>query len=257
MRIFIITQEDSFYLPLVLQKIIVERQKDIIGISILRANTTFFSTVKEHFEIYDLRTFLYQSCRFLYYKLMDILTPVIRPKRFYSMKAVAINYHVPLYETENINSSAFRKVLRDLNLDVIISINSSQIFRNKLLAIPKRGCINVHGALLPKYRGRLPSFWVLANDEKETGVTVHHMNEHLDDGPIIIQEKVKIEPTDTQHTLLLKTKRLGAELLLKALNQIESGTVETSPNNRNEATCYLFPRKEDAKRFRSLGRRFI
>jgi len=72
------------------------------------------------------------------------------------------------------------------------------------------------------------------------------MNEYLDDGPIILQEKVKIEPKDTQHTILLKTKMLGAELLLKALDQIELGTVKTKPNSRNEATYYLFPKVESA-----------
>jgi methionyl-tRNA formyltransferase len=125
------------------------------------------------------------------------------------------------------------------------------------LTLPPHGCINVHGGPLPKYRGRLPSFWALLNGERETGVTVHFMNEELDDGPIILQRRVSIVPGETQHSLILKTKRVGTELLLEALDRLEKGSVETLPNDRSQATYNTFPTPEDGRKFRRLGLRFV
>lgn len=138
-----------------------------------------------------------------------------------------------------------------------LSINASQVFKPPLLALPRLGCINVHGALLPKYRGRLPSFWVLYNGEQETGVTVHFMNEKLDDGPIIIQRRIPVVPGETQHSLIMKTKKIGAELLLEALERLEQGQIEIQPNDCAHATYYSFPTPQDGQKFRRLGRHFI
>ena len=103
----------------------------------------------------------------------------------------------------------------------------------------------------------MPSFWVLANGERETGATVHVMNADLDDGPIIRQGRVPIDPRDTQHTLIQKTKRLGCELLLAALELIESGRVVLFPNDRADATYYSFPKPAVAKRIRAARGRLM
>jgi methionyl-tRNA formyltransferase len=83
------------------------------------------------------------------------------------------------------------------------------------------------------------------------------MNEDLDDGPIILQRRVPITPGETQHSLILKTKRAGAELLLEALQKLERGPIDTLPNDRTQATYYSFPTPEDGRKFRRLGLRFI
>jgi methionyl-tRNA formyltransferase len=175
----------------------------------------------------------------------------------YSVEGVAREYGVPLHETSSVNATAYLDFLRSLNLDLVISINASQKFKGGILALPRLGCINVHGALLPRYRGRLPSFWVLANGEKETGATVHFMNEDLDDGPILLQERVEISENDTQDTIIRRTKALGARLLVEAIDRLERGTVTTQPNDREQATYFSFPTREDGLRLRQQGRRFL
>jgi methionyl-tRNA formyltransferase len=260
MKIFIITQEDAFYLPTFLHTVLVARGKDVVGITILPETTKkkgWSGLIKEHYQLYGLRTFLYQGVRFAFYRGMELIERVVPLKNFYSMRAVAQHYHMPLYPTASINSAAYLDTLRELAPDVIVSINASQVFKRQLLTLPRLGCINVHGALLPKYRGRLPSFWVLFNGEQETGVTVHFMNEELDDGPIIAQRRVPIIPGETQHSLVVKTKKIGAELLLESLDRLEQGTVETRPNDRAQATYNSFPTPADGQEFRRLGLRFV
>jgi methionyl-tRNA formyltransferase len=260
MKIFIITSEDAFYLPAVLDTILAARGKDVIGVTILPETTKkkgWKGLIREHYELFGLRTFLYQGVRFAWCRAADLLSRLVPLPRFYSVKA-AVHYHqTPLYPTANINSKEFLSTLKSLAPDVIVSVNASQIFKQPLLTLPPHGCINVHGGPLPKYRGRLPSFWALLNGERETGVTVHFMNEELDDGPIILQRRVPIVPGETQHSLILKTKRVGTELLLEALDRLEKGLVDTLPNDRSQATYNTFPTPEDGRKFRRLGLRFV
>jgi methionyl-tRNA formyltransferase len=260
MKIFIITSEDAFYLPAVLHTILSARGTDVVGMTILPETIKkkgWRGLIQEHYELYGLRTFLYQGLRFAWYKGMNALSNRIPLRGFYSVAAVARHHRTPLYPTVSINSQEFLNRLKTLAPDVIVSVNASQIFKQPLLTFPPLGCINVHGAPLPKYRGRLPSFWALLNGEQETGVTVHFMNEELDDGPIILQRRVPIVPGETQHSLILKTKRTGAELLLEALHRLETGPIETLPNDRTQATYYSFPTPEDGRKFRRLGLRFV
>lgn len=128
--------------------------------------------------------------------------------------------------------------------------------RKDLLAHPPEGVINIHGALLPKYRGKLPSFWVLAHGEEKTGVTVHYMNEELDDGPIIVQREVPIELDDTLHSLVLRSKvQYGASALAEAVRQIMEGEVDPKENDESEATYFSFPTPDAIQRFRDQGRK--
>jgi methionyl-tRNA formyltransferase len=260
MRIVIITQEETFYLPTLMHIVLQARSKDVVGMTILPATMPkkgWRATLQEHLALFGLRTFLYQGLRFGLYRLGDLAGRILPLASFYSVRAVARHFDVPLLSTNNINGVAYLASLRALSPDLIVSVNAPQVFKRGLLRLPRAGCINVHGALLPKYRGRLPSFWVLLNAEKETGVTVHFMNEHLDDGPIILQRTVPITPHETQHSLLLKTKKAGAELLLEALEALERGTVEPQVNAREQATYYSFPTPQDGRKFRALGLRFI
>jgi methionyl-tRNA formyltransferase len=260
MKIFIITQEEVFYLPAVIRRVLTAWGNDVLGITILpsrRPKKRWQDVIKTYYQLYGLRTFLYQGGRFVFYRGMDFVGRFVSLKNFYSVHAVARHYKVPLYPTTNINGQEYLDSLRLLAPDVVVSISANQIFKRELLTLPRLGCINVHGALLPMYRGRLPSFWALLNGERETGVTVHIMNEEIDDGPILAQRSVPILPGETQHSLILKTKIAGAELLIETVDRLKRGKVEEQPNHRNQATYYSFPSPRDGRKFRDLGLRFI
>jgi methionyl-tRNA formyltransferase len=260
LRAFIITQEDCLYLPQFLHTVLRHRRENVLGITILPAlmpKQTWTSTLRDHLRLYGITQFLRQSTRYARHRALAAVGRWFPLPGFYSVQGVAQHHDLAVLETKNVNSPQYLEQLRALRLDVLISINASQKFKSAILALPRLGCLNVHGALLPRYRGRLPSFWVLANGEKQTGATVHFMNEELDDGPILLQEPVTIEPNDTQDTLIRKTKALGARLLIEALDRLEKGTVQTLPNDRSEATYYSFPTREDGLRLRQQGRRFL
>lgn len=261
MRIFIVTQEESVYLPAFLDDVLKVRAKDVCGMVILSElmpNASWLTTLRDHLSLYGPGGFIRLALRYGSHRVLDRLQRLGLPiPGLHSVQAVARLHDVELRETHSINDPAFLETLRGLAPDVVVSVNASQKFGRRLLDLPKWGCINVHGALLPRYRGRLPSFWVLANGEQETGATVHVMNADLDDGPIIRQERLVIEPSDTQHTLIRKTKRLGSRLLLEALDLIQSGRVVLFPNDRSRATYYSFPKRDVARRVRAARGRLM
>ena len=156
----------------------------------------------------------------------------------------------------SINSKRFLKSLKSKEPDIIISLTCNQIFGRELLNVPTWGCINLHSALLPKYRGLLPSFWVLKNDEEYTGVSVFLMNEGIDDGPIIIQKKIKIR-NFTQELLIKLTKRIGVNAIIDAVMRIKSGEIEYISNDSRFATYYKFPTRTDVLEFLALRKRFF
>ena len=260
LRAFIITQEDCLYLPQFLDTVLRHRRANIVGMTILpplMPKQTWFTTLRDHLALYGPVQFARQSLRYALRRGFDVLGRSVPLPGLYSVETVAKRHGVPLVPGKSINSEDYLGRLRGLSLDLVISVNASQKFKSKLLALPRLGCINVHGALLPRYRGRLPSFWVLANGEKETGTTVHFMNEELDDGPILLQERIPILPDDTQDSLIRKTKAAGAKLVIEAIERLERGTATTMPNDRSQATYFSFPRRDDGLRLRQQGRRFL
>jgi methionyl-tRNA formyltransferase len=260
LRAVIITQEDCLYLPQFLHTVLRHRRANIVGITVLPAlmpKQTWSTTLRDHLALYGPTQFLRQSVRYALRRGLGIVGRTLPLPGFYSVTTVAEHHNLTFLPTSNVNSKEYLEQLRALNLDLVISINASQKFKRDILALPRLGCINVHGALLPRYRGRLPSFWVLANGESETGTTVHFMNEELDDGPILLQERVPIAAEDTQDTLIRKTKTVGARLLVEAIDRLEQGSASTLPNDRTQATYFSFPTRADGLRLRQQGRRFL
>ena len=126
------------------------------------------------------------------------------------------------------------------------------------LAVGMAGYAVVFGAWLPDYRGVLPAFWVLANGESQTGVTVHYMSEKVDLGPIIAQERVPIRADDTVHTLVQRTKlEVGGPLLVRAIRGIEQGTAAGRPSDPSAGRAFGYPDADAVRRFRARRRRFV
>jgi methionyl-tRNA formyltransferase len=165
---------------------------------------------------------------------------------------------VPLERVPDVDAPAFVESLRARAVDLLVSVACPQVLRRDILAVPARGAINLHGGLLPDYQGLLPSFWVLANGESHTGVTVHYMGERVDQGAVLLQERVPIRADDTVHTLVRRTKvEVGARLLAEAIALVERGAA--APRAVDPAAGRYFPYPDAAaiRRFRARGRRFI
>lgn len=157
---------------------------------------------------------------------------------------------------ESINSNQSLSTLKDLDADLFISITGNEIFKKKLIKIPHYGTINLHTALLPEYRGLMPSFWVLKNKEKQTGVSVFFVDEGIDSGPIIVQKKLRLGGL-SQWKLIEMTKFLGIEAIVEAIELIRSDKVVLKDNSNLNSSYFSFPSNEDVKEFKRAGGRFF
>lgn len=259
MRVLVITQEEPFALPNFFERVFEARKDSIAGVVTLSPASSrrkWFSMIRRLVNLYGFWGFIREGMLFAWLKALNIVSRFVRLHRFYSVAAAARHYSVNLMEESDVNSPEFLDRVRKMEIDLIASVSATQIFRQKLIDIPNLGCINLHTSPLPRYRGLMPCFWVLANGEKQTAVTVHSMDRKLDNGEIILQRAVDIHPDDTLFSLIARTKSVGAELLLEAMDQIEKGTVRPKPNDDSKATYFSFPTREDARKFRKIGRRF-
>lgn len=158
---------------------------------------------------------------------------------FYSSVArVSADMELPVFAPENVNHPLWIERIREMKPDVIFSFYYRDMLSEELLAIAPKGAFNLHGSLLPKYRGRAPINWALLNGESETGVTLHKMVAKADAGDIVAQEKVAITDTDTGLTLHAKVRDAAEVLLDKTLPLIEAGSYKAVAQDESQATYF-------------------
>ncbi|MBM3254096.1 MAG: hypothetical protein FJZ16_07580 [Candidatus Omnitrophica bacterium] len=163
-------------------------------------------------------------------------------------------YGIRVYPVKDINNPSFINLIKDLGVDLIISFNCPQVFRRELINTPKKGCINIHFGMLPKYRGIQPIMHAILNGEKEFGVTVHYIDEKLDSGDIILQENIPITERDTLDTLYPKAFEVSGHLLVRAVDMIERGLVKHIYNDPNEKSYFSYPDRKTIRRYRNICR---
>ena len=151
-------------------------------------------------------------------------------------KTYAISQGLPVYQPASFRDDAVVEELRSLAPDVIAVVAYGKILPQRVLDIPKYGCINIHASILPKLRGSGPVQWAILNGEKETGVTAMYMAAEMDAGDIIEIRKTPIEPYENAQSLLGRLAGIGAELLCDTLRAVQAGTVTRTPQNASEAT---------------------
>ena len=167
------------------------------------------------------------------YEIIGIVTNPDKPKgRGMKMiaspvKEFALEKNIPIYQPLKVrNNTEFIDEIKTLNPDVICVVAYGKILPKKILEIPKMGCINVHGSLLPKYRGAAPIQWAVLNGDKTTGITTMYMDEGMDTGDMILKQEVEIGEDETTGELWDRLSKIGGELLVETLKQIEQGTAD-------------------------------
>lgn len=157
---------------------------------------------------------------------------------FDSVAVLAASQNIPVYAPDNINHPLWVQKIRELAPDILFSFYYRNLLLQPILDIPPAGCLNLHGSLLPRYRGRAPLNWVLVNGEEETGVTLHYMTPRPDDGDIVGQKTIKISSEDTAKSLHEKAARATAVLMDELLPRIMAGTAPRHPQDHSQATTY-------------------
>lgn len=152
------------------------------------------------------------------------------------VKVCAEELNIPVFQPKSMKSQEALQILTDLKPDVVVVAAYGQILPQAVLDVPRFGCINIHGSLLPKYRGASPIQQAVLNGDKITGVTTMLMNAGLDTGDILLSVKTEIGENETSGELFDRLAQLGGELILKTLDMIENGTAEPKKQDDSFAT---------------------
>lgn len=253
MRIVIITQNDPFYLADNIDYLIsnLPDYAEIVGMIV--SDVSPFGK-RESFIAKSVKTIrVFGAGFFIRYALKFVLNKLNPKKKVFN---VIRKHNIDLINLDgSINSQQSIKAIKSVEPDLLISIAGNEIFKKPLIELAPKGCLNLHTALLPKYRGLMPSFWVLKNQENETGVSVFFVDEGIDSGPIFVQKTIAINGM-SQEDLISRTKRMGMDAIIEAAEKIYRDDITVTENSDDEMSYYHFPTRKDVEEFLSIGARF-
>ena len=155
---------------------------------------------------------------------------------FSPVKEVALAHHLPVFQPEKMRDGTALGIVKELNPDILVVVAYGRILPDDILAVPEYGAVNVHGSLLPKYRGAAPIQWAVLNGDTVTGVTTMYLAHDMDAGDIIYTAETEIGEFETAGELFDRLMDMGAELLVKTLRDIEAGTAPRTPQDHSRAT---------------------
>jgi len=242
-----LTTDDPLYLPAFYESVLRARASDTKAVYVappLYKRQTALQAAWRYARTFGLVAAAHLTARILVAKV-----------RGQSIEAVCRRHGVPCLPVADVNAPEFLAELERLAPDLLISVSCPQIFKKPLIELPPLGILNIHGAILPQYRGVLPSFWMLANGEKKAGVSIYYVDTRIDAGELCGQRIYDIPPEETLDGFLRRSKAIAAELLLEVLSNIENGQVTRRALNLAEGSYYSWPDEPSVRKFRAAGRR--
>jgi methionyl-tRNA formyltransferase len=164
-----------------------------------------------------------------------------------SVKDAAVAAGIAVYQPQKIRAEESYEYFRSAAPDVVVIIAYGQIIPARLIEIPRLGWINLHGSLLPKYRGAAPIHWAIASGETRTGLTTMRIDAGLDTGPTLLNYETEIRPDETAPELYARLAEAGAPLIVETLRGLASGTITPTPQDNSQATLAPPLKKEDGR----------
>jgi methionyl-tRNA formyltransferase len=261
LTLLFITQDDPFYVRIFFEEFLsaYPHREEIKGVVMGEAmgKKSALKLATQMYHFYGSADFFRVGAKYALNKVLRYIPPSLAGNGSYSIDQLFHRYKIPVIHETDMNSSSFLEMVKKLNVDVIVSVAAPVIFREPLIRLAKKGCINIHNGKLPKYRGMLPNFWQMYYNEKTAGISVHEINPRIDDGRIILQRDVDILPSETLDSLIRRTKRIGARVMIEALEAIRSGRVQYKENNAAEGSYFSFPTNQDVREFKNRGKRLL
>ncbi|MFP4331305.1 MAG: glycosyltransferase [Spirochaetaceae bacterium] len=268
LRIVMVTQEDPFYIPLFFREFfrLAELRRELVdgaatpgrpveirGVMIQRplGNRSASGLARRIWQLYGSLGFVRMGVRYLGAKLLKQLDP----RR--SVEGAARSAGVMVLPMRDANGESFVNFVRDEQIDLVVSVSASQIFKAEILNAPRKGCINLHNAPLPRYRGMLPNFWQIYHGESESVLTIHQMAEELDRGDILLRRPTPIRPDMSLEELIRETKVKSARALWTLLDRFATDTVEPTPLPDEAGSYFSWPTRQEAREFRRRGRKLL
>lgn len=255
----VILTNDNFFSFTVLRDFLKLRKGDIkliVFSSALIGKRGTFASIKWSLQNTGFRHTVFKLSVYGIFKFMKVLCkflPFI--PNYYSSFLWAKRNGMDYVIAPNVNATEVVERIKSVNPDLIVSVSMNQIVKKEILKLPPKRCINVHCAPLPKYAGMSPYVWALAHNEDHSAATIHYMEEGLDEGDIIFQEKVDVVKNDSAFALFYRCCLQAGELLVKVTDQIEAGTVTSYKQDLSKKTYFSWPTKECVKNLHKNGYR--
>ncbi|SHJ34927.1 Formyl transferase [Dethiosulfatibacter aminovorans DSM 17477] len=258
LKVIIMTQQDRFFIPRNIQKIIDNSEVlEIVNVDCKSSLQNKLSDFIKWFGFFQVGKMGFVTVMRSILAKLDQVTGYSLFEGLCGVEHVAKKNSILYKVIDSSNDEDFFKEVVEMEPDVILSFSAPEIIREPLLSAPKYGILNVHGSLLPDYRGCMPSFWYVFNEEEYGGATVHYMSKKIDDGDIVAQDKVYIGDCKSMFQLMERTKKVGGEMMIKAIKDIENGTLVRKPNFASEGRYFTWPTAEQGKEFRTRNKRLI
>jgi methionyl-tRNA formyltransferase len=247
MKVLFITQNDPIYVREFFDEFFTLDWADISIHGIVLAppmgKQRLADLIVQMWNFYGPVDFVCMGTRFVATKLTARLPSFLRLGRDITIRQIAERNRIPVTMIDDLNDSDFVRSISQNGIDVLISVAAPQIIKTPLIEAPKQACINIHN-------GKLPGL-------TSVGTTVHKINIGIDDGPILAQSETELLPNESLDSIIRRTKRGGAKLVLDVLRQLRDGSVIESPNDRKSGSYHSFPTKEDVAEFRRRGNRLL
>lgn len=208
---------------------------------------------RELLSLYGLTGFVRLVCRVTLARLLGKLPADKQSASFHSLEQLCRAFDVPFSRVKNPNDAEFVSEVRRRGADVIVSVACPYILRAAILGVPPRGCLNIHHAPLPNYKGMMPTFWQMFHGERSVGLTIHYMVPKVDEGASLLQESLQIQPNETLDHLIRRSKRLGAHCMARVLGGIESGTAKPTVLDNAKGSYFTFPTIAEIREFHRKG----
>lgn len=254
MKLVIATQNDRFFISNTL-RIMIDQHRPCLAFAVL-STPSEIARKREAISYYWGFWGFGQSVVFSAKYVIHLVGGSLGLERFQSPMKILKSVGVPIVVDVDINSDEFIRRIKEEEIDYVLSIAYPRILAPRILEAPKQMCINIHAGLLPKYRGFNPSFWVLYNKEKTTGITIHKMESALDAGPLIMQRAIDIQENETWYSLQSRISVLAGKMLVDLVGQLEEGRPAMQPQE-GVGSQYRKPKIDDGIEFRKRGGRFV
>ena len=176
---------------------------------------------------------------------------------YHSFAQLCRAYSVPCKRVDNPNVPEYVEQLKARKADLLISVACPYILKEHVLQVTPLGCINIHHAPLPRYKGMMPTFWQMYHGEKKVGVTVHYMVPKVDEGAALLQSELAIEPGESLDRLIRRSKRHGAHCMAKVIRQIAENHQEAVKLENEKGSYFTFPTFGEMREFHRRGLRAI
>jgi len=243
MRIYIITMDDPIQTYDFIKDIIDAKENEIVGLAVPKGNRLTISKGKSKYTYIFSLLLIMGFWHFFKSSWTTIIFKIKKKLHGFgilkspSISAYATSKGIPIELITTPNSKKFRSYLETLDIDIIIN-QSQNIIKKELLEIPKIGILNRHNALLPKNRGRLTPFWVMLNGDKETGVSIHFVEEGIDSGDIVVQKKYKVGKKDNFNSIVKKNYDLASKAMIEAIDYLNNNNNYTLITNDDDRATY-------------------